>query len=248
MLKDIEYFIKNKIFSEKYLLNKRLKRSIINNYELELNFLDQFKDKNKDAIDIGVYRGVYSYKLSELFNHIYAFEPNPLLYPYLKKNLTQIIRNITLSNYALSNNDGDTDLRIPNRSSSFFKDNIEELYKLGCATIHKNNNFVNYKTFNVEKKKLDKIIPKNKKIGFIKIDVEGHEEAVIQGSEDILKNNKPVLLVEIEERHSNKNIFQTIKYINSLGYKCFFVKNNVLSKIDNFSQEDKNNNFFFIPV
>ena len=124
MLKDIEYFIKNKIFSEKYLLNKRLKRSIINNYELELNFLDQFKDKNKDAIDIGVYRGVYSYKLSELFNHIYAFEPNPLLYPYLKKNLTQIIRNITLSNYALSNNDGDTDLRIPNRSSSFFKDNL----------------------------------------------------------------------------------------------------------------------------
>lgn len=151
-----------------------------------------------------------------------------------------------MSNYALSNNDGDTNLRIPNRSSSLFKNNIEEIYKLGCATIHQSNNFINYKAFSVKKKKLDKIIPKDKEISFIKIDVEGHEEAVIQGAEKILQNNKPVLLVEIEERHSSKNILHTIKYINSLGYKRFFVKNNVLIKIDKFTQEDKNNNFFFI--
>ncbi len=247
MLKDIEYFIKNKFFTEKYLLNKRLKRSIKNNYELELNFLDQFKDKNKDAIDIGVYRGVYSYKLSKLFNHIYAFEPNPLIYPYLKKNLTQIIENITLSNFALSNGYGNVSLRIPNRSSSLFKNNIEELFQLGCATIHEDNNFINYKSFKVKKKKLDEIISKNKNIGFIKIDVEGHEEAVIQGAEKLLKNNKPVLLVEIEERHSKKKIFHTIDYICSLGYKCFFIKNNILNNFENITNNDKNNNFFFIP-
>tara|TARA_S200000501_G_scaffold203587_1_gene191517 strand:- start:4710 stop:5453 length:744 start_codon:yes stop_codon:yes gene_type:complete len=246
MFKDIEYFIKNKILTEKYLLKKRLKRSILNNYELELNFLEQFKDKNKDAIDIGVYRGVYSYKLSKLFNHIYAYEPNPLIYPYLKKNLTQIISNITLSNYALSNNDGDAMLRIPNRTKSLFKNNIEELYKLGCATIHKQNNFDNYKAFSVKKKKLDEMIFK-KKIGFIKIDVEGHENEVIQGAEKLLKNNKPVLLVEIEERHSKKKIIYTIKYIKSLGYECFFVKNSVLTMIDNLTQQDKNNNFYFLP-
>ena len=127
MLKDIEYFIKNKIFTEKYLLKKRLKRSILNNYEVELNLLDQFKDKNKDAIDIGVYRGVYSYKLSKLFNHIYSFEPNPLIYPYLKKNLSKIINNITLFNYALSNEDGArcSDGRYL-RSGPFFGANFSE--------------------------------------------------------------------------------------------------------------------------
>jgi len=247
MLKDIEYYIKNKIFTEKYLLKKRLKRSILNNYEVELNLLDQFKDKNKDAIDIGVYRGVYSYKLSKLFNHIYSFEPNPLIYPYLKKNLSKIINNITLSNYALSNTDGSVNLKIPNRSSSIFKNNIEELYRLGCATIHEHNNFDNYKAFRVKKKKLDKVILKNKKIGFVKIDVEGHEMEVIQGAEKLLKNNRPVLLVEIEERHSKKKIIYTIKYISSLGYKCFFVKNNILKNIDNLTKQDKNNNFFFLP-
>ena len=247
MIKDIEYFIKNKIFTEKYLLYKRLKRSIKNNYELELNFLDQFKDKKKDAIDIGVYRGVYSYKLSKLFNHIYAFEPNLLIYPYLKRNLPLIIENITLSNFALSNSDGNVSLRIPNRSSSLFKNNIEELFQLGCATIHEYNNFVNYKSFNVVKKKLDQIISNNKNIGFIKIDVEGHEEAVIQGAESLLKNNKPVLLVEIEERHSSKKVFHTINYVCSLGYKCFYVKNNILTNIQNITNIDKNNNFFFIP-
>ena len=121
MIKDLEFFFKNIFFSEKYLLNKRLNRAIKNNYEKELVLINKFRDKSKSAVDVGVYRGVYSYKLSEEFNHVYAFEPNPLIYPFLNKNLTKIIKNLTLSNFALSNNSGITDLKIPTRSKSIFK-------------------------------------------------------------------------------------------------------------------------------
>ena len=89
-IKDIEFFIK-KIIPENYLLKKRLKRAIKKNYEKELSIIDRFADKSKDAIDVGVYRGVYSYKLAQNFNLVHSFEPNPLLYSYLIRNLKKIL-------------------------------------------------------------------------------------------------------------------------------------------------------------
>ena len=87
--KDLEFIIKKFFFSQSYLLKKRLLRAINNNYEKELTFIDRFSDKSKNAIDIGVYRGVYSFKLSQNFKQIYAFEPNPLLFPYFIRGSNQ---------------------------------------------------------------------------------------------------------------------------------------------------------------
>ena len=248
MIKDIEFYLKNKIFSEKFLLKKRLERSIKKNYEKELSILDRYKNKSQDAIDIGVYRGVYSYKLSRIFNHVYAYEPNPLIYPYLIKNLKKIIKNITISDYALSDSNGETILKIPNRSKSIFKDNIEEIFKLGCATIHKNNEIKNFKSFKVKKRKLDEILVSKKKIGFIKIDVEGHEKEVIQGAKNLILNNKPIMLIEIEERHIKIPIFETINYIKNLNYECYFLRDENLIKIHEIKDTDLNNNFLFLPI
>ena len=38
-------------------------------------------------------------------------------------------------------------------------------------------------------------------VGFIKVDVEGHEEEVIDGGFRVIARDHPVLLIEIEERH-----------------------------------------------
>ena len=245
MIKDIEYLIKNFLFSESFLLERRLRRSIEKNYEKELNITQRFSDRNKDAVDIGVYRGIYSYKLSQEFNHVHSFEPNSFIFPFLKKNLTKIIRNISLYNYALSNLTGSTELRIPIRSKAFFKSNYEELYRLGAASIHTNNRFDKFHSMKVEKKKLDDILL-DKKIGFIKIDVEGHEKEVIEGAKNIIKKNRPVLLVEIEERHSKNTVNDTINYINKFGYVSFYLSENKLLETKNLSNDDTINNFIFI--
>ena len=71
------------------------------------------------------------------------------------------------------------------RVSDAFKDNVEELYKLGCASIHNNNNFDNYDTVEVHKIRLDEDL-KNTDIAFIKIDVEGHEREVIEGAKNLI--------------------------------------------------------------
>tara|TARA_B100000886_G_C20396334_1_gene480544 strand:- start:592 stop:1341 length:750 start_codon:yes stop_codon:yes gene_type:complete len=244
-LKDLEFFIKKFFFSQSYLLKKRLKRAIENKYEKELNLIEKFSNKSKDAIDVGVYRGVYSLKLSKNFKFVHSFEPNPLLFPYLCKNLEKIIKNIKLYNLALSNKDNETVLKLPIRSSSIFKDNIEELYQLGAASIHPNNEFKNYKKVRVNTEKLDNLSINN--IGFIKIDVEGHELEVIEGAKKTIITNKPILLIEIEKRHSKRSVEETISFINNLNYECYFVKDEDLRPIVELNDKNLVNNFFFLP-
>ncbi len=244
-IKDIEFIIKKIFFSQSYLLKKRLIRAINNNYEKELTIIDRFSDKSKNALDIGVYRGVYSLKLSQNFNQIHSFEPNPLLFPYLNINLKKIIKNINLYNLALSNKSGETELKLPVRSKSIFKENIEELYQLGAASIHPKNEFEDFKKVRVKIDKLDNISINN--IGFMKIDVEGHELEVIEGAKETITKDKPILLIEIEKRHSKRPVEETIEKICNLNYECFFVKDKELIPVEKLNDKNLENNFFFLP-
>ena len=85
----------------------------------------------------------------------------------------------------------------------------------------------------------------DKKIGFIKIDVEGHEKEVINGSKNIIKKYKPNLLVEIEERHNKTKVVDTINYINKLGYDSFFLHENELIETKKLDTLNNINNFIF---
>ena len=245
--KEIEFIFKKIFFSEKYLLKKRLNRAINNVYEEELLVLDKLVDKNLESVDVGVYRGVYTYQLSKISKHVHAFEPNPLLFPYLNKNLKKLAENITLYESALSDSIVTTNLKIPKRSKTLNKKNYEEMYKLGAATIHDKNLLSNeeFTSFKIRTQKMDDILINNN-IGFIKIDVEGHEENVLKGAAEIIKKNRPVLLVEVEEKHTRKSVKETINFINSLGYKAYFLSGSNLENISKLKNYNDKNNYFFI--
>ena len=89
--KEIEFFIKNNFLPRTYLLKKRLKRSIKNNDEEEIKLVKDFITPGTDSVDIGVYRGVYSYEMSKYSRLVHAFEPNPILFNNIEKNLKKII-------------------------------------------------------------------------------------------------------------------------------------------------------------
>jgi hypothetical protein len=61
------------------------------------------------------------------------------------------------------------------------------------------------------------------RVGFIKIDVEGHELAVLKGAEATIRGSMPSLLVEIEERHSLCGIQNVTAFLTGLRYEGFFV-------------------------
>ena len=113
--------------------------------------------------------------------------------------------------------------------------------------MHPDNKIENYKKIPVKTKRLDDIEITNA-IGFIKIDVEGHEKNVLKGGEKLIKKNKPPLLVEIEKRHNGQEVIQTINFINSYGYNAYYLNNKSgeIKKISNLSNFDKENNYFFL--
>tara|TARA_B100000282_G_C31713471_1_gene482321 strand:- start:11 stop:766 length:756 start_codon:yes stop_codon:yes gene_type:complete len=244
--KEIEFFFKKFFFPEGFLLKRRLQRSIKRNDEQEINLVKKFIKSGTDSIDVGVYRGVYSYEMSKYSEKVHSFEPNPIIFKYINKNLKKFIKNIHLYNFALSNQNKTINLKIPIRNSNSNKEIFEEYYEMGKATIHNENNFENYENFEIQTKKIDELNFDNK-ISFIKIDVEGHELEVIEGAKNTIKRDKPILLVEIEKQYTKKEVAESINFINSLGYKSYFFNKKDLKSTTELNNLDLFNNFIFFP-
>ena len=245
--KKIEFFFKNLFLSESYLLHKRAERFYKKKTEREIQFLSNLTNRSLGSIDIGVYRGVYSYFLSKQSKYVYAFEANPLLIEKLKKAF-QKCKNIRLENLAISSCNGFADLKIPFRNQNIDYSDYEELYQLGIATIHENNNLANteFQSIEIKKINLDSYIFDHK-IGFIKIDVEGHELDIINGAKNLILKDKPNLMIEIEEKHTGVSNIEIINQIKEFGYECFSLNDNHELMVVN-QQNIKNisnNNFIF---
>jgi len=249
ILKDVSFFIKKIFLSEKYQLKKRIIRSINKHLEEEMQIVQELCSTDKISLDVGVFRGAYSYLLSKHSLKVVGFEANPIMFKYLDRNLTSIIKNLELYNLALSNDEGDVELKIPLRKKSFFKVNFEDYYECGLATISKENNLDGKEIhiFNIKKARLDSF-QFNNKVGFIKIDVEGHEQKVLEGSVKILEKNQPNLLVEIEERHRKLNPDYTISFLKEIGYQCFVFDEAKLIEVKTYRDFPLKNNFIFKKI
>ena len=248
ILKDVKFFIKKIFLSEQYQLKKRIIRSINKPLEEEMQIVQELCSTDKISLDVGVFRGVYSYLLSKHSLKVIGFEANPIMFKYLNRNLTSIIKNLELYNLALSNEEGDVGLKIPLRKKSFFKVNFEDYYEGGLATINKENDLDGKEihTFNIKKARLDSF-QFNNKVGFIKIDVEGHEQKVLEGSVKILENNQPNLLVEIE-KSLNLNPDYTISFLREIGYQCFVFDEAKLIEVKTYRDYPLKNNFIFKKI
>ena len=184
--------------------------------------------------------------MSKFSKTVHAFEPNPVIYEDLQKNLLKITKNIKMYNSALSNNNKIVTLKGPIRNPNFSEKNYEAYFEMGRATIHTLNEIKNFKSFNVETKKLDDFNFLNK-ISFVKIDVAGHEAEVIKGSLNLINTHKPILLVEIVEKHTKKNVKETLNGIDSQGYESFFYNKNELLSTNSLDDLNKFNNYIFKP-
>jgi hypothetical protein len=60
-------------------------------------------------------------------------------------------------------------------------------------------------------------------VGFIKIDVEGHEETVLEGAKQTILRCQPRLLVEIDERLANNGYRHIYKFFQDINYRGFLI-------------------------
>ena len=86
MIRDLQFLLKI-ILTNRFSYKRKIERLIKKPFEPEINILNDLCDQNRSSIDIGVFRGAYSYRLSELSKKVYGFEPNPIMFKTLKKYL-----------------------------------------------------------------------------------------------------------------------------------------------------------------
>ncbi len=194
--------------------------------EVELHLLPYLADPQKTSLDIGAAGGLFIMHLVDYSKDCIAFEPIPDAVVDLKSMIKSVgAKNATIESVALSDKDGEAVLRMlvkdPGRST------IEE------ANILEDEEATEKTGVKVKIKKLDDFNYSN--IGFIKIDVEGHEMAVLKGAEQTIRKNLPNFLIEIEDRHKENAVKDVPAYLKQFGYECFFIIDGSLKPIAEFN-------------
>jgi len=193
--------------------------------------------------DIGANSGFYSLLVENIIKNkeIHAFEPISTTFKYLKKNFI-LYPDIFLNQVAVFNKEDEIDFYDTTKTgypgiSSFDKSFIDSIFDSKLKKIK------------VKTITLDKYCSLHSSPTFIKIDVEGAENYVLEGGIKILKKTNPVIAMEI---FNHKSHLKAIEILYSLGYKSYKIDANgeliFMEKLfpeKEISKEDKFNNFIF---
>jgi hypothetical protein len=71
-------------------------------------------------------------------------------------------------------------------------------------------------------------------VGFIKLDVEGHEAAVLRGAERVLRESQPDLLIEAAEHNRPGALAAVAAVLAPLGYQGVFLYRGILLDVEVF--------------
>lgn len=196
--------------------------------DLEFSCLDILCKNDKISLDIGSLWGGYAIEMRKFSSKVYCFEPNiknvEFLFATFKND-----KKIEIKNLAVSDQSGVLQFRVPIKSP-------------GNATIEPQNRlegFNDIATYDVKVIAIDDLQMKN--IGFVKIDIEGHELSALKGMGKTLMDQKPNLLVEIENRHYDGAIVKVWQYLERIGYDLFFLNDHMIYQITDFKPEKYQN-------
>jgi hypothetical protein len=81
---------------------------------------------------------------------------------------------------------------------------------------------------------LDELLAGERRVSFLKCDVEGHEQQVFVGATRILGRDRPVVLTEVEQRHRSDPIENTFAFFADAGYRGWFAVESGLYPLEEF--------------
>lgn len=149
------------------------------------------------ALDVGAHIGMWSYDLCQKFEEVIAFEPHPLHFKLLNKNIKFL--NFTSYNYALGNKDDDfvfIGTNYPNNTGSM---GVQETgVKVPIKTLD---------SLNLER------------VDYIKIDIEGYEQFFLMGALKTIKRCRPVIILENKQSSSKYTKISCSQILRSYGMK-----------------------------
>lgn len=168
----------------------------------QVSQLKNFGPNRGVAIDAGANMGVYSYALSRLYQSVEAFEVNPEMVEELRRG---VAANVRVHQIGLSDKIGQTTMYLP----------ISHGQRLhGWASLEKSSCDVGETHIEVEVSiaTLDSFNLLD--VGFIKVDVEGHELSLLRGAVATIEHCRPDVFIEV----GDSNLLEVRSFFECRGY------------------------------
>lgn len=189
--------------------------------ELELTLLPLLCSPTRVSVDVGANFGMYTSRMLGLSRRCVAFEPIPAFARMLARGFGKAVE---VHGVALSDRSGTAELRVPDLDT-------------GYATIDPANSLEARRSVPIDRvhvpmSRLDDFGLED--VGFVKVDVEGHEEAVLRGAEETLARCRPNVLVEVEDRHNPGSVARVLGWMRERGYGASGIREGVLEDLERF--------------
>jgi FkbM family methyltransferase len=197
--------------------------------EEEMSLLPAFCLPGSLAIDVGANHGLFTHYLSGLCGHVHAFEPSPRMAAILRQGYRRR-GNVTVHEVALSNAEGTAILQVPTFVGFSGYATLER-----ADLTHKVELDRPPEQISVVTRRLDSFALRN--VSFLKVDVEGHEQEVLEGARETLQRESLIVLVELEERHRPHAVRDVSALLTGLGYQGYFLRDQKLVSLAQFRPE-----------
>jgi FkbM family methyltransferase len=172
------------------------------------NYLSENNLINGLAADIGANIGNHSLFFRKYYPKVFSFEPNPRTYKVLNLN-AELLDNITCLNFGLSDSARTAFLNINSG-------NVGGSHLSADETLRSNTQQ------EIKLETLDGVAGIfGQRLGLVKIDVEGHELAVLKGGVALLARDKPVILFEQQVENFVDGQSPVYEYLKTIGYSKF---------------------------
>lgn len=202
------------------------------NRDLAMTVADHFVTRGSTVIDVGASWGLFTYHLARRVGpsgQVFSFEPHPDNALMLEK-LAAARSHVDFTRAAVSDETAQAQLLVPTQRSRRVTAQASLAHRFDGQA-------VDVETVDVPTVRLDDTVGPDTGVNFIKIDVEGHEAAVLRGGATMLRHTRPSMLIEIEQRHLSVPINEVFAQIEDLGYHLYYVTETALCPVAGFDVE-----------
>ena len=195
--------------------------------EAEMSLLHELTGRPFDvAVDVGAAMGGYAWILNRKSRRVFAFEPGKVHADFL--SLAMPGTRIELVRSAVGSSEENVIMFTPGSDTNALHSatlSIENPVTQTAATTKAE----------VQQITLDNFLAANLKPGesfdFLKVDVEGYEQAVFEGAMDQIQKYHPLIFCEIEKRH-NANFARTFRLLRDAGYVSYIYLKGEIQRFD----------------
>lgn len=184
-------------------------RGVFGTNERELTHIRSFIPPGRLALDIGAGSGLYTYRIVSKAGRCIAFEPRSNAARVTTQRMEPWSRSLTVLNCAISESDGTATLRVPTKYIGWAtmdeRNSLESLDDRECETLE-------VATLVVDRMRLHDV-------GFVKIDVEGHEGPVLASMVDTIRRCRPRFLIEATNITGGTTVAEIFDFFESMQYR-----------------------------